>query len=75
MSKEKLNLLIQKLEDDVSKWEDKFASWHEEIETEGYAIAGDFFGHSDDCFEAGIRYGKGVAQEELLDTLKGWINA
>lgn len=74
MDKEKLNSLIQELEKSVAKWEDRFDTWHKEIETESYAVAGDFFGHSDDCFEAGIKYGQGLAHSELLCTLKGLIN-
>ncbi len=61
---------IAELEAEVKYFEESFEGWHEEIEKEGYPIAGDFFGHSDDCFDMGIEYGEGLKARETLTFLK-----
>jgi len=66
MNLELLNKKIEELEVEVKHFENSFESWHKEIEEEGYAIAGEFFGHSDDCFEKGTEYGVGLKSVDIL---------
>lgn len=42
----------------------------EEVESGEWEGAGDWFGHTDDCFDRGIDLGRAEAFEEVLDIIK-----
>ena len=43
---------------------------YDEIEAGEWGGAGDWFGHTDDCFERGMELGRAEAFEEVLNLIK-----
>ena len=44
--------------------------FEEALNSDDYVGAGDYFGHSDDCFDAGIDYGQYLSALDELDFLE-----
>lgn len=61
---------IERLEAFVKANSDTWESIEEDRESMNYDGAGNYFGHTDDCFDAGTSYGQWLEAKESLEFLK-----
>ena len=61
---------IIRLELLVSTSKNKWLDFEEDLDSDDYDGAGNYFRHSDDCFEAGSEYGQWQEQSTTLKRLK-----
>ena len=61
---------ICRIKKELKDGEDKWSEFEADSSSEEYDGASNYFGHSDDCFEAGTEYGKYLALRSYLIFLK-----
>lgn len=61
---------IERLTRMVQTGEEQWCNFEDERESLDYDGAGNYFGHAEDCFDAGTEYGQYLEMIETLELLK-----
>jgi hypothetical protein len=66
---ERLDLAITNFTDYINREKEQWENWEYIQNSDDYGGAGNYFGHSDDCFDAGVEYGRYLESLDSLDFL------